>query len=88
MQLRVPRTNRNLATIYNEIGNSKVSIQLWGPSFEMHAPQSMPKIESLIGLTLTNPSIVPRLPSDELLSTLTQAYREANGLPLGGEVAE
>ena len=79
LQLRVPSTNHNLATIYNEISNSKVSIQLWGPNFEMHAPKSMPKIESSIGLSLMNPTIVPRLPSDELLAALTQAYREANG---------
>ena len=80
LQLRVPRTNRNLATIYNEIGNSNVSIQFWRPSFEKHAPKSIHQIENLVGLTLREPTVVRRLPSDDLLSALREAYREANGL--------
>ena len=83
LQLRVPGTNRNLVTIYNEISNSNASVQLWGPSFEMHAPNSIVEVKRSIGLTLKNPTVIRPLPSDQLLEVLRSAYREAKGLPVG-----
>ena len=88
LRLGIPGTNRNLATIYNEISVSNTSVQLWGPSFEMHAPRSMSAMESLIGLPIKYPTVVRPLPSNEFLAALRSAYREANGLPVGEENPE
>ena len=83
LQLRVPGTYRNLVTIYNEISNFNASVQLWGPSFEMHAPTSKTEVERSIGLALKNPTVIRPLPSDQLLDVLRAAYKEAKGLLVG-----
>ncbi len=70
--------NSGLITIWN--GSNGASIQFWPSVFHKFAPNAMPLVQKLIAPTpLAFASSVSDV-SDKLLSTLRDAYREANGL--------
>lgn len=62
-----------LATIWNDNG---AYISVWRSVFERRAPASIPTVEALLGMKIGNGNTV-RSPSDEALSALTEAYRQA-----------
>lgn len=80
LQLRLREANaRMLVTIPNS--GDVCSLRLWRSGFEAFAPNSINVVEGILGRgEMKNPTAL-RNPPDELLDALTDAYREANGLP-------
>ena len=62
-----------LVTIWNDNG---AYLSVWRSVFERRAPKSIPSVETAIGAQIGNGNSV-RLLSNEVLATLTGAYREA-----------
>jgi len=75
---RLPVDDVGLVSIYNT--NGTVSLQFWRSVFERHAPKSLARIEqSLMPIKQGNTT---HEINDELLETLTGAYKEAAGRPI------
>ena len=62
-----------LATIWNDNG---AYISVWRSVFERRAPESITTVEAALGVHIGTGNAV-RLPSDEALGALTEAYRQA-----------
>ena len=62
-----------LATIWNDNG---AYISFWRSVFERRAPGSITTVETALGVRIGTGNTV-RLPSDEALGALTEAYRQA-----------
>jgi hypothetical protein len=70
---RVPRDDAGLVTIWNDHGPS---ITLAGSVFRRLAPQSLTRVEAMVGAGAMNGKTLHDIP-DALLEELTAAYREA-----------
>ena len=92
LQLRVPRKSI-LISVYNQPDKKTSAIVFWTKSFRENAPGSASSLDEVIGTNITNspnPSVrrtLSKLP-DDVWSILTEAYREANGLPVGDEAPD
>ena len=75
---RLRQTGSGLASVYNRKTGPR--IQFFRSVYESQAPNSIERIEALIGTRLGQGNYAAAI-SDELLDALTDAYREANGLP-------
>jgi alkylated DNA nucleotide flippase Atl1 len=74
-----------LVTIWNDKG---ASVSVWRSVFERRAPNSIAKIEQIIGGRVGTGNTV-RVISDALLTALTDAYREAaTSLPAGARTID
>lgn len=74
---RLPDENVGLVTIWNDNG---ASLQLWRSVFDRRAPQSLPRVEEILGMTLGAGKVTRSL-EPEVLSAVTAAYREAANRP-------
>ena len=74
---RFETTNSGLVTIYNQ--GTGPRIQMWRSVFESQVPNSIERVEQLLGTRIGQGNWTGEI-SDELLHALTDAYREANGL--------
>ena len=74
----LPGSGGGLVTLYNSANGPY--IQLWRRVFDRACPNWIAPVEKLIGSSLTNGKTYYDL-SDGILDSLTDAYREANGLP-------
>jgi hypothetical protein len=70
----VPSDEAGLITVWND-GNFYIS--LWRSVLERHAPESIARIEQLIAPTPLGRGNTVKNVSDDLLTALTEAYREA-----------
>ena len=78
----LPTANVRLAIAYKT--GSSASLELIVSQIRARAPQANGRIEKILGEETYEKSRSPNLksmPSEELLDALTDAYREANGLP-------
>lgn len=89
LRLQVPGKNA-LISIYNR--HNGIQMVFWTTAFRKYAPESMLLIDELES---TNISTTPHptrnrhgnnIVSEELLAVLTDAYKEANGLGIDGDV--
>ena len=71
---RLASDNAGLVTIYNDINSAYM--QFWRGVFERRAPSSILAVEATIGAELRQGNSTRDI-TQELLSTLTRAYREA-----------
>ncbi|MFF0123941.1 hypothetical protein ACFYP7_32215 [Micromonospora arida] len=58
-------------------------LQFWRSAFERRAPNTLPKVESALGAPIKQGNSTRDI-SQDLLGTLTDAYREANQQPTAG----
>ncbi len=75
---RLQRTGSGLASVYNQRTGPRM--QFFRSVYESQAPNSIERIEGLIGARIGQGNWIATI-SDALLDALTDAYREANGLP-------
>lgn len=73
---RLASDNAGLVTIYND--HNTAYLQFWRGVFERRAPLSIHAVEAAAGTELKQGNWTPNI-SDELLDTVTHAYREAVG---------
>jgi hypothetical protein len=71
---RLVSDNAGLVTIWNDGG---AYLQFWRSVFERRAPQALPRVEALIAPGKVGQGTTTRIQTNELLGTLTAAYREA-----------
>ncbi len=74
---RIQTENAGLITIWNDKGQP--SISMWRSVFERRAPDFIESVEALISPHELRQGNVVTYPSNELLSTLAQAYERAAG---------
>ena len=82
LRVRPPRdstSSSGLIIIYHD--QLGPGIQPWRSVFQRRAPNSIAAVEHLIAPNVIGQGNVVRVFSTELLDALTDAYREANGLP-------
>ncbi len=75
---RLRRTGSGLASVYNQRTGPR--IQFFRSVYDSQAPNSIERIERLTGTRMGQGNWISNV-TDELLEALTDAYREANGLP-------
>ena len=78
----LPTANVRLAIIYKS--GSLASYDLMSDQIRARAPMANARIQEILGPEIYGPNKAPNLksmPTEELLEALTDAYREANGLP-------
>jgi len=63
-------------------------VQIWRSVFERLAPLSMPRIEMLLAPQTMRQGNNVRNLSDEALEAIADAYREVNGVAVGGASQE
>ena len=73
---RLSPDNAGLVTLYK--ANSGCSIQFWRSVFQRRAPRSIISVEEIISEPIRQGNTLLEI-SEDLLSALTNAYREANG---------
>src|SRR3712207_2781039 len=71
---RIRLDNAGLVTIYNDRGTA--SLHFWRGVFERRAPQSLSRVERAALVKVSHGNVAYQI-SEELLGTLTEAYREA-----------
>jgi hypothetical protein len=73
---RLASDNAGLVTVYSDIKSAY--LQFWRGVFERRAPQSIPAVETAVGIELRQGNSTRNI-SPELLDALTIAYQEAAG---------
>ena len=79
LQLKLPTANSRPVAIFNTRVSSY--LRIGGEALGAHAPQSLERIKKIVHPRIIGVGNTVQEPSDELLDALTDAYREANGLP-------
>ena len=79
LQLKLPSANSRPVAIYN-MGESS-HIRIGGDALERFAPRTLEQIKKIVYPRIIGTGNSIPEPSNELLDALTDAYREANGLP-------
>ena len=82
----IPNVGSGLVTVYNSPGGPY--IQLWRGVFQRCSPNAIPIVERLLEPDSLRQGTSKWEVSNELLAALTEAYREANGLPVGDEAPD
>ena len=80
LQLKLPFANASLVTNCHDGDGGWIELQR--RTFERYAPGAIKRVEEIIAPAHIAQPIVRWNPSASLLDALTDAYREANGLPL------
>ena len=82
----IPNVGSGLVTVYSAPGGPY--IQLWRGVFQRCSPNAIPIVERLLEPDSLRQGTSKWEVSNELLAALTEAYREANGLPVGDEAPD
>ncbi len=91
--IRSYRTRRPLAKVNSGEGKSKVPwLYLNAPELRLVSPGAIPALSEHVKKDLSDidrlPTIFLKDVSDEMLAAIREAYREANGLPVGDDDVE
>jgi hypothetical protein len=72
---RLPRDGVGLVSVYNANG---AYVQFWRSVFERRAPQTLPNVQRIIAPRALGQGTWTPVITEELLDSLTDAYREAS----------
>lgn len=86
LRLLVPGYGAGLVTIWG--GGTALPLQVWRSLFERRAPQSLSRLEALVGSDVIRQGNALTDVGDPVLDAIAGAYHEAAGRPIAIEAAE